>query len=267
MPKGVYQRKKKTVTVRKVFTSRRPMVTRTRPYSFMRKTGVWMRPINTVEQYMMPATTTSSNMDNNSCCYIDGSGNYIAHATGSWIPSTVGDNATLGITVRASDCPNFTSYAGIYDQYKISHFQVILERAYTSVDAAISTGVASTGPLNVPLNLRFHVVKDYDSVSDYFSTEQQALTYASCRSYSLFGQKPITITVYPRVLSMVDRSEELTNFGVSTIAPKWFDCQNSSAVSHLGLKIFIPDIGFSTLEFPMFRVRIKTFISFRNKSA
>lgn len=152
-----------------------------------------------------------------------------------WGNIAVNNDIHTSLSFRLNLLPNYTEFTSLYDQYKIKKIIWRIERAFTGNDA--SQGSVGT---TVTTNKFIRAVHDYDGGSS-LSTEYQYLEYQNCKSYSAMGQRPLRLTLYPKVQDAIFKTDAKTSYASSMIKPPWIDVANHD-VEHYGIKLFTPMI-------------------------
>lgn len=147
---------------------------------------------------------------------------------------------------------NPSDFTNLYDQYKINKIQLFLE------PTANQTGA----PVNNPVQRKLAVVHDYTDATP-LASEDNYLEYSNCKRYNAIRNNAIKITLYPKIKNVVENVGGQTNAYTTMNSNRvWLDCDNDE-VPHFGLKIFVP-ANISSNASPLFRVRAKFWLSFRN---
>jgi hypothetical protein len=130
-------------------------------------------------------------------------------------------NTFANIFIALSNLPDASSYAAVFDQYRI-------------VSAKIQM-TPSVPPLSGVLTGHVHTVIDYDDTASI--TPAQALNYNNCIVSNL--QDTLVRSFKPR-MAMSAYSGAFTSF--TNMEPQWIDCASPS-VQHYGIKIAINPTG------------------------
>jgi len=160
-----------------------------------------------------------------------------------------------GYSFKLDNVINPTDFTNLYDSYKINKVTLYLERQINQTNSA---------SLFAPSNKRIRVVHDYND-NNLLTNEDQYLEYSNCKSYPAVGNRPITITLYPKINNGVLNAGGGVNAFTSMSSSKVWLNVDDDEVPHFGLKIFIPaQIAGATEAVPLFVVRAKYHISLKN---
>jgi len=95
------------------------------------------------------------------------------------------------------------------------------------------------------------------------ANEDQYLEYSNCKSYSAIGNRPIVITLYPKINNGVLNAGGGVNAFTSMASNKVWLNVDDDEVPHFGIKIFVPGVIASD-NTRLFVVRAKYHISLKN---
>lgn len=156
---------------------------------------------------------------------------------------------------QLSDCPNYTEFTSLFDQYKICAVKVSFANNYQNTFSA--SGVT---------NVELYTINDFDDASAP-STASEFLQYQSFKSVSLMNSNnPGKITRYVKPMANID---------VESVAshPRrvWIDC-GAPGIDHYGLKYGIrftsaaghyADAAAIPIAYSM-TINIKYYLAFKN---
>lgn len=176
-------------------------------------------------------------------------------------PGVTGPNAisetqsdqNLAYSFKLDNIINPSDFTNLYDQYRINKVTLMLEPVWTSNGQFVAN-------LNIQ-NRKIRVVHDYND-NNPLSQEDDYLEYSNCKSYSPI--RNIKITLYPKINNVVENAGGAASAFTSMSSNKvWLNIAEDE-VPHFGLKIFIPANISNVNEVPLFRVRAKFDLSFKN---
>lgn len=156
-----------------------------------------------------------------------------------WGTIPVNVDAHTALSFRLNMLPDYTEFTTLYDQYKIKKIVFRLERPFT--DNGLQADATGGGGNSTTTNKYMRVVHDYDGGTG-LSAEYQYLEYQNCKSYPTCGNKPIRLTLYPKILGNVFKSDSLSSTANYMIKPQWIDVA-APDVNHYGIRIFTPQIA------------------------
>jgi len=159
----------------------------------------------------------------------------------------------FGYSFKLDNVVNPTDFTNLYDSYKINKITLYLERQLNS------TGTVAVAN---PTNKRLRVVHDYND-NNILANEDQYLEYSNCKSYSAIGNRPIVITLYPKINNGVLNAGGGVNAFTSMASNKVWLNVDDDEVPHFGIKIFVPGVIASD-NTRLFVVRAKYHISLKN---
>lgn len=164
------------------------------------------------------------------------------------IVSTTADQ-NLAYQFTANTLPEFPNFIELYDQYKIAKIVLSFEPKYSGTN---TSGIA-------PIQKWMRIVHDYDDANP-LATEDQYLDYSNCKSRLCTQGRVIRMVLYPKVL----KPAYILGGSFQTQPSKsgWLDT-DSYTVPHLGLKVFVPDLGLP-INYGMFNVRCTYVLKFKN---
>lgn len=160
-------------------------------------------------------------------------------------------NQHLAYTFKLDNVVNAADFVNLYDSYRINKVVLYLERLRNS-----------TGDnLNSPYNGKIAVVHDYNDANP-LTDEDEYLEYSNCKRYSIVGNGPIKITLYPKINNTIENVGGSAGYISSNSNRVWLNTADD-AVPHFGLKVFIPG-GVLTEGQVLFTVRAKFWLSLKN---
>lgn len=173
-------------------------------------------------------------------------------STGPSLITETAANQHLAYSFKLDNVVNPSDFTNLYDMYRINKITLYLEPQWDQ------TGVVANGN---PINRRIRVVHDYND-NNVLSDEDQYLEYSNCKTYSSVRNRPIAITLYPKINNVVENvggsADAFTSMSSKRV---WLNIVDDE-VPHFGLKVFIPTITSEGVQ--LFRVRAKYDISFKN---
>lgn len=173
-------------------------------------------------------------------------------ATGPNLITETGLNQHLAYTFTVDDVVNASDFTNLYDQYRINKITVFLERYQNSTSAVSNFN---------PNNQKICVVHDYDDANP-LTQEDDYLEYSNCRRYNIIGNGSIRIVLYPKILNTVLNVGGSVAQTLMSSNRVWLNTEQDE-VPHFGIKMFVP-AGISTTDTPLFKVRVKYHLSFKN---
>lgn len=146
-----------------------------------------------------------------------------------------------------------SDFTNLYDMYKVDKIQLFLEPQFTTSGEYFNN-------LNI-LSTRIRVVHDYNEATP-LTGEDEYLQYASCKSY--LPTRLIRITLYPCVNNVIENvAGAATGFTSIKASKQWFNIATDE-IPMFGIKVFVPGGIANVAEVPLFRVRAKFWLSFKN---
>lgn len=173
--------------------------------------------------------------------------------------STVGPNLILSkntnqhfsYSFNLRNVVNSVDFQSLYDMYKINKVTIYLERLQTQ---------------NIMQNSSFNkfvrCVHDYND-NNILTSENEYLEYSNCKSYPIVGQRPIKITLYPKIANKVENVLGGTGFQAIASSKTWLNTVNDQ-IPVFGIKLFIPSFTLQPEDTPLLQVRVKFDMSFKN---
>jgi len=156
----------------------------------------------------------------------------------AWLTTNTATNSYQGFFVALSDLPDSSSYAAVFDQYRIMGAEVQL--------------APTTMPLGGVYTGHVHTVIDYDDVASI--TPSAALNYNNCVVSNL--QDTLIRTFKPH-MAVAAYAGSFTSY--ANMEPQWIDCASPS-VQHYGFKCAVNPTG-TALTFDLIG---KIWVQFRN---
>lgn len=179
----------------------------------------------------------------------------------NWVPGTATTNDFWRYyQFQLQLLPGYTEYTGIFDQYKVNSFSIILRPRYDSFAGNDTTDTVLPAVTNQGGN-HVHVIIDPSSIVSpsgaYSSANLNAfLENGKVRTYS--GNRAITIKCkYPMFIDDVNTTP-LTDFERS----RWFNT-NAIGVNLRGIHMFIQDVNLTGVFGQSYDVFYNVDISFK----
>jgi hypothetical protein len=147
--------------------------------------------------------------------------------------------------------PQYSSFAAIFDQYKIEEIQVVFRpmlNAVGQVNPNVATGFIAP---------QLYTVVDYDD-SATPSSIAQLESYANC-NVSMYETVAITFT--PHIAVGGAYGSSFTQY--TNMEPQWIDC-SSPNVTHYGIKAGCDGGDTSMTNFQVWLITTRVRVAFRN---
>lgn len=177
---------------------------------------------------------------------------YVTSALGPNLIKETGAIQNLTYQFKLDNVVNPSDFTNLYDQYRINKITLYLERQTPANASQFLTGLP---------NKKIRVVHDY---TDAFplSQEDDYLEYSNCKGYS--SNRNIVITLYPKIKNIIENKDGAGISGNTMNSNRvWLDTAEDE-IPHFGLKIFIPESLSTVNDTPLYKVRAKFDLSFKN---
>lgn len=150
------------------------------------------------------------------------------------VSHTTGD---YGITIAPymSLFPQMASYSALFDQYKVSHYDVRWYPFMSNPNSLLVTNATGNTGTNLISGLMLRAFDPDDNTAP--TSSANLLDYRKMKSSNVF--KPWKTRIYPQVFKAIDG----TAYGTESSKRSWIDIGNQTVVLH-GLKVYIEDIGY-----------------------
>lgn len=176
---------------------------------------------------------------------------YVTPVLGPNLIKETGSDQNLTYQFKLDNVVNPADFTNLYDQYRINKIVLTLERQTPANGSQFMTGLP---------NKKLRVVHDYTDATP-LTQEDDYLEYANCKGYS--SNRNVGIVLYPKVKNILENKDGAPNaYSVMSSNKIWLDIAEDE-IPHFGLKMFIPG-GLSTVnDTPLYKVRAKFWLSFR----
>nr|UZT54551.1 MAG: capsid protein [clictolig virus 1] len=164
-----------------------------------------------------------------------------------------------------SDVINQTDFTFLFDHYQIKKVKHIFRISAYAVSGAVGAGVATQAD-NLLTMPTVYWIQDQDDAS--VTNASDIRERMGHRSKQLTPERPVTITVYPRMDTAVYNAGTLALSAAAIGGSRtWLDCANPQ-IQHNGLRGFIGnmDLRPTTGSFPSWQITVETryFLKFKS---
>lgn len=174
-------------------------------------------------------------------------------ANGPNVILETGSPHNLAYTFKLDNIVNPSDFTNLYDMYRINKVTLYLEAQQLANANQYATGMPAK---------KIRVVHDWNDANT-LSNEDEYLEYSNCKAYSS-NRSTIAIVLYPKINNVVENVGGQTNAYTSMNSNRiWLNIADDE-VPHFGLKIFIPSGLCTVNDTPLYRVRAKFHLSFKN---
>ncbi len=160
-------------------------------------------------------------------------------------------NAAIG--TQLSDYAGYSSYAAIYDQYRIKEVLIRFKsrnNAVNLVNTASPNGSVPTA----------YIVRDLDDATA-LSTPSEALEYDTVHTFN--GEEDCVVRFDPAVTPAVYSGGAFSGYGVQHSDMMWLDVANT-AIPHYGIKVCVGALTASTTSSWVWDLTMEAIVEFQN---
>lgn len=159
----------------------------------------------------------------------------------------------LQIGFELADLPQSTTFASLFDQYRIE--KVLLRFKARNNAVAVFNTASPNGAVPTAA-----VVKDLDDASALTSLTQY-LEYDSMESFS--GEEDMVVEIDPSVTPAVYAGGAFSGYAIEQSSKLWLDIANTS-IPHYGVKIGLGGLTATTTSSWVWDITAEYIVSFRN---
>jgi hypothetical protein len=159
----------------------------------------------------------------------------------------------VAIGTQLSDFAGYSSYAAIYDQYRIK--EVLIR--FKSRNNAVSVFNTASPNGGVPTA---YIVRDLDDATA-LSTPSEALEYDTVHTFN--GEEDCVVRYDPAVTPAVYSGGAFSGYGVTKSDSMWLDMANVN-IPHYGIKVSIGGLTSSTTSSWCWDVTAEAIVEFQN---